>query len=120
MGRLAVALQEAKTRRVARLVTVVGDAGVGKSRLIKEFATRAGEAARVLRGRCLPYGDGITFWPFAEVVREAATIAADDTPDVAVAKLASLLRGSLTRNAFWFMSATPRLARGRRTPSARP
>jgi class 3 adenylate cyclase/tetratricopeptide (TPR) repeat protein len=91
MGRLAVALAEAETKRVAAMLTVVGDAGVGKSRLIKEFATQAGEGARVLRGRCLPYGDGITFWPLAEVVREAAEIAAEDTPDVAVGKLAALL-----------------------------
>ncbi len=73
------------------MLTVVGDAGVGKSRLIKEFATQAGAGSRVLRGRCLPYGDGITFWPLAEVVREAAAIAADDTPDEAIGKLESLL-----------------------------
>src|SRR4029077_7316307 len=81
----------AETERTTRMLTLVGDAGVGKSRLIKEFATRAGEGARVLRGRCLPYGDGITFWPLAEVVREAAAIAAEDTPEVAVAKLDALL-----------------------------
>ncbi len=91
MSRLAVALADAETKRVARMLTVVGDAGVGKSRLVKEFAEQAGAGARVLRGRCLPYGDGITFWPLAEIVREAATIAAEDTPDVAVGKLASLL-----------------------------
>src|SRR6476660_1595953 len=91
MGRLAVALAEAQTERVARMLTVVGDAGVGKSRLIKEFASQASTGARVLRGRCLPYGDGITFWPLAEVVREAASIAADDTPDEAIQKLTSIL-----------------------------
>lgn len=91
MARLAAALDESRSERTTRLLTVVGDAGVGKSRLIKEFASRAGEAARVLRGRCLPYGDGITFWPLAEVVRDAAAIAADDTPEHAIGLLATLL-----------------------------
>jgi class 3 adenylate cyclase/tetratricopeptide (TPR) repeat protein len=91
MGRLAAALAAVASERVTRLLTIVGDAGVGKSRLVKEFAARAGEGARVLRGRCLPYGDGITFWPLAEVVREAAGIAADDPREVAVGKLAAML-----------------------------
>ena len=62
--------------------TVVGDAGVGKSRLIREFADgRGATSAQVLRGRCLPYGEGITFWPIAEIVRAAAGIADEDPPD---------------------------------------
>ncbi|MDO8484870.1 MAG: adenylate/guanylate cyclase domain-containing protein [Candidatus Limnocylindrales bacterium] len=91
MARLSEALTDAEGRRVSRLLAVVGDAGVGKSRLIKEFADRASEGARVVRGRCLPYGDGITFWPLAEVVREAAAIAGDDTLEVAIGKLGALL-----------------------------
>ncbi len=90
MGRLSEALGDAMTNRRARLVTLVGDAGVGKSRLIREFAARASESARVARGRCLPYGDGITFWPLAEIVREAAGIVGDDTPDQAIAKIRAL------------------------------
>ncbi len=59
-------------RARAVLTTVIGDAGVGKSRLVREFAARASNRgrSRVLRGRCLPYGDGVTFWPIAEIVRE--------------------------------------------------
>jgi len=53
-----------------RLVTVLGSAGVGKSRLVRELVTRAGDRARVLVGRCLPYGEGITFWPLVEIVRQ--------------------------------------------------
>jgi len=94
MGRLSDALLDALGRKRARLINVVGDAGVGKSRLIREFATTAAHQARVLRGRCLPYGDGITFWPLGEVVREAAGIAADDAPDAAVTKIRGLLGGS--------------------------
>jgi class 3 adenylate cyclase/tetratricopeptide (TPR) repeat protein len=92
MGRLAGGLDQAIAGRVAQLVTVVGDAGVGKSRLIREFATAAEERARLVRGRCLPYGDGITFWPLAEVVREAAGIANDDTPRVATRRIDLLLQ----------------------------
>ena len=52
------------------LVTVVGDAGVGKSRLVAEAL--AAIEARVVRGRCLPYGEGITYWPVVEVVKQLA------------------------------------------------
>jgi class 3 adenylate cyclase/tetratricopeptide (TPR) repeat protein len=90
MGRLGEALADAQAKRGARLITLVGDAGVGKSRLIREFATQAAEGARVLRGRCLPYGDGITFWPLAEVVREAAGIVGEDTPKIAIRKIRRL------------------------------
>ena len=70
-----------------RLVTIIAQAGVGKSRLIEEFVHAAQPNARVLKGRCLPYGRGITFWPLVEIVRDAAAIRDDDTPDEARAKL---------------------------------
>ena len=91
MGRLATTLDDAIDGRRARLATVVGDAGVGKSRLIREFATAASERARLVRGRCLPYGDGITFWPLAEVVREAAGISGEDSPRTATRRIDRLL-----------------------------
>ena len=77
--------------KTCRIVTVVGDAGLGKSRLAHELATRIGGTARVLRGRCLPYGEGITFFPLTEVLQDAAGIAADDPPGVAQGKIAALL-----------------------------
>ncbi len=92
MSRLSGSLDEAIATHKARLVTVVGDAGVGKSRLIKEFATAASEQARLVRGRCLPYGDGITFWPLAEVIREAAGISNEDSPRIATRRLDLLLQ----------------------------
>jgi class 3 adenylate cyclase/tetratricopeptide (TPR) repeat protein len=91
MGRLSGGLQEAIEHRAAQLVTVVGDAGVGKSRLIREFAGAARAQAQLVRGRCLPYGDGITFWPLAEVVREAAGITSEDTPRIATRRIDRLL-----------------------------
>ena len=56
--------------RACRLLTVIGEAGVGKSRLAQEFAREVAAEATVLHGRCLPYGDGITYWPLLEVVRD--------------------------------------------------
>jgi class 3 adenylate cyclase/tetratricopeptide (TPR) repeat protein len=70
-----------------QMVTIVGDAGQGKSRLAREVIQNIAQGARVLRGRCLPYGDGITFWPLVGIVWEAAGILADDSPDVARGKL---------------------------------
>jgi class 3 adenylate cyclase/tetratricopeptide (TPR) repeat protein len=73
------------------LVTVVGVAGVGKSRLIREVSSRLAGRARILEGRCLPYGEGITFWPLGEIVKQAAGIDDTDPPDEAVAKIDAML-----------------------------
>lgn len=76
-----------------RLVTVLGSAGVGKSRLVEETLELLDADAKVLRGRCLPYGEGITYWPVAEVVRQAAAIEGTDDNEGAVAKIAGLVAG---------------------------
>jgi class 3 adenylate cyclase/tetratricopeptide (TPR) repeat protein len=72
-----------------RMMTLVAQAGVGKSRLMEEFASSA-NGARVVRGRCLPYGRGITFWPLVEIVRDAAAIRDEDSPEQARAKLSEV------------------------------
>ncbi|MGI8828407.1 MAG: ATP-binding protein [Candidatus Limnocylindria bacterium] len=77
--------------RRPRLVSILGDAGVGKSRLVSEVIARLGDQAHVLRGRCLSYGEGITFWPLGEVVRQAAAISDDESTEQAYARLATLL-----------------------------
>jgi tetratricopeptide (TPR) repeat protein len=76
LAMLETALAGAVRARRCELRTVVGEPGVGKSRLADEFADRVVEsdAARVLRGRCLSYGEGITFWPIAEIVRAVAGV----------------------------------------------
>ena len=56
------------------LVTMLGPAGIGKSRLVHELVERMGDRATTVRGRCLPYGEGITFWPIAEIAREIAGV----------------------------------------------
>jgi class 3 adenylate cyclase/tetratricopeptide (TPR) repeat protein len=72
--------------RRAHLFTVYGEPGVGKSRLAHEFS-EALDGATVLSGRCLPYGEGVTYWPLAEMVKCAAGIVDDDPLDVAIEKL---------------------------------
>ena len=76
--------------RVCHLFTVLGAAGVGKSRLVNEFLAKAAPDARVVYGRCLSYGDGITFWPLAEALKTEAGIADQEPSDQALAKLRAL------------------------------
>jgi class 3 adenylate cyclase/tetratricopeptide (TPR) repeat protein len=73
------------------LIVVTGPAGVGKSRLTNEFLAALGGHARVVKGRCLPYGEGITFWPIVEMLREAAEINEGDSPEEARAKIHGLI-----------------------------
>ena len=61
---------EVTRERSIRLVTCVGGPGIGKSRLAEELVASLAAAARVLAGRCLEYGDSLTYWPVAEIVRE--------------------------------------------------
>jgi predicted ATPase/class 3 adenylate cyclase len=72
--------------RRATLVTLYGEAGVGKSRLAREFVDGL-ERATVLRGRCLPYGEGVTYWSIAEMVKASAGISDDDPLEQAYEKL---------------------------------
>jgi len=86
---LTDALDRATRSRTCRLVTVVAPVGTGKSRLLRELIGRSGVTA--IQGRCLSYGEGLTFWPLAEMARSAAGIANDDTAAVALEKLMALL-----------------------------
>lgn len=72
LARLQVALAGAVRRRTAYRFTVLGDAGIGKSRLAIELAATLDSGTQVLTGHCPEYGDGITFWPLREIVLEAA------------------------------------------------
>ena len=90
---LEEAFQRTVSDRIPYLFTVLGAAGVGKSRLVHEFVAETRAEARILRGRCLPYGDGITYWPVAEIVREAAGIRGTDRQGTALERLGTLLAG---------------------------
>lgn len=77
------------------LVTILGDAGVGKSRLTEEFVAAAGRGAGapgVFRGRCLSYGEGITYWALREILWSAAGILLGDQAEAAADKLRGLVR----------------------------
>jgi class 3 adenylate cyclase/tetratricopeptide (TPR) repeat protein len=76
----------------SEVVTVLAPAGVGKSRLAQELMVRLADQATFVRGRCLPYGEGITFWPVAVALRDAAAIRETDPPDEVRRKIAGLLR----------------------------
>jgi class 3 adenylate cyclase/tetratricopeptide (TPR) repeat protein len=90
---MAQAFESATADRACNLFTVLGSAGVGKSRLVQEFLSSV-EGAATLRGRCLPYGDGITFWPLREMVLQAADITGDEGPEAARERILALLPGS--------------------------
>jgi class 3 adenylate cyclase/tetratricopeptide (TPR) repeat protein len=72
LARLRAALEAVARGREVHRVTVLGPAGIGKSRLMRELAESVGSEAGVLTGTCLPYGEGVAFRPLAEIVREAA------------------------------------------------
>jgi class 3 adenylate cyclase/tetratricopeptide (TPR) repeat protein len=69
---LVSAFERVESERSCQVVTLLGPPGVGKSRLARELLTTIGTRARVVIGRCLPYGEGITYWPLAEIVRQVA------------------------------------------------
>ena len=90
LGTLLGLLDEAIERQEPRLVVVSGPAGIGKSRMLREFVTSATERHPdlvVLRGRCLAAGHGITFWALGEILRAAAGISLDEPADSAIEKL---------------------------------
>ncbi len=92
MSLLLIAFERAVARRSQEFITVLGEPGVGKSRLVAEVAERYRSRATVLVGRCLPYGEGITYWPLVEIISQAAAIDEDDDADLARSKLDAVLR----------------------------
>jgi class 3 adenylate cyclase/tetratricopeptide (TPR) repeat protein len=77
--------------RTCHLATILGGAGVGKSRLAAELVASCRAESDVLSGRCLPYGEGITFWPLVEIVRESVGLSDVDDSDEVRRKLRDLL-----------------------------
>ena len=87
---LIATFERAMQQRSPQIVTVVGEPGVGKTRLIGELLTYVHARPEIVRwrqGRCLPYGEGITFWALGEIVKAEAGILESDSPDVAAEKL---------------------------------
>ena len=79
------------------LVTVVGDAGVGKSRLVRELLSALDGEAKVLVGRCLPLEQGVTLWPFAEMLKAEAGVLETDRADEAAVKISHLVERAVER-----------------------
>jgi class 3 adenylate cyclase/tetratricopeptide (TPR) repeat protein len=89
---LRQAFDRAVSDRACQLFTILAPPGVGKSRLVEEFLRRI-EGGAVLRGRCLSYGEGITFFPVIETVKQAAGLADFDAPHVVEEKVCAVLEG---------------------------
>jgi DNA-binding SARP family transcriptional activator len=115
LAALRLVFDAVRAERRSRVAMVLGEAGIGKTRLISEFASSLGADATVLVGRCISYGEGATYLPLAEIVRQVAperpqaTIAAllEDDENAAliaerVAELAGLGEGAAqTGELFW-------------------
>src|SRR5262249_58946337 len=110
--RLEAAYDRATKEQVTMTVTVTGEAGLGKTRLVQEFAGRLGGEAHVLTGRCLNYGEGITFWPLREVVRQACS--GDDSLE----RIKDLLAGGADAAALAQQPHRPLRPRTPRPPAA--
>jgi class 3 adenylate cyclase/tetratricopeptide (TPR) repeat protein len=109
------AYERAAGERGCHLFTVLGAAGVGKSRLLAEFLKGLGDSATIVGGRCLPYGDGITFWPLLEVVRKlygeefvseiAARLAGDENAELIASRIGAAVglaeSGGPAEETFW-------------------
>ena len=77
--------ERAQSEQGCELLTIVGDPGIGKSRLVAEGVAEID--ARTVRGRCLPYGEGITYWPVAEVIQQLGTLPEDPAAAAAIRSL---------------------------------
>jgi class 3 adenylate cyclase len=81
------AFHESVEERICHLFTILGAAGVGKSRLVDEFIAAFGDQAQVAIGRCLAYGHGITYWPVVEAIRDGLGIAENEASEAAARRL---------------------------------
>jgi class 3 adenylate cyclase/tetratricopeptide (TPR) repeat protein len=103
-----------------QLVTLVGEPGVGKTRLVWEFRRFVDDRPEIVywrQGRCLPYGDGIAFWALGEIVKAQAGISESDEPEQASAKLADAVHalGPTTEEAEWLKARLAPLVGGEGT-----
>ncbi len=83
--------REVVAANACRTIPICGPPGIGKSRLVAEFVARLPDEATVLQAHCLPYGESITFWPVAQIVKQGALIGEEDSNDEARAKIQATL-----------------------------
>jgi class 3 adenylate cyclase/tetratricopeptide (TPR) repeat protein len=98
LNALLEAFDRASRDRVCVLASVVGEAGVGKTKLVAELISRIGERAVVGEGRCLSYGEGITYWPLSQVVRQLTGIGESDSREDAIQKVEAACAGEADAN----------------------
>ncbi|HEX2090635.1 MAG TPA: AAA family ATPase, partial [Actinomycetota bacterium] len=95
---LSTVYQRVTAEARPHLVTVYGDAGVGKSRLTKEFVHSIEglePSPLILRGRCLPYGEGVTYWPLAEILKTYSNVLDSEPPETAMEKIRTVIGETL-------------------------
>jgi DNA-binding SARP family transcriptional activator len=92
--RLHDAFAQAIGDRSCQMFTIVCAPGVGKSRLVREFIADVAGEALVARGRCLPYGEGITYWPVLEAIRDAAGLDESEAPGEALSRIGAIVEGA--------------------------
>jgi class 3 adenylate cyclase len=92
---LRATFDHVRQERRPALVTVVGEAGVGKSRMVREFLSPLDGEAKVLVGRCLAYGQSVTLGPLAEMLKAEAGVLDTDPADEASTKIARLAEASI-------------------------
>ena len=98
LSMLVDAFDRTVAEKRSQVVTISGEPGVGKSRLVAEFRKVLDDRPNLVvwrQGRCLPYGESITFHALAEIVKSQAGILATETPDVAKAKLRLTVENSV-------------------------
>ena len=101
---LVESLARAQQEREPQLVTLVGVPGIGKSRLVWELFETIGRGDELVywrQGRSLPYGQGVSYWAIAEMVKAQAGILEDDTAEVVVEKLGRAVRGVVDVEPDW-------------------
>jgi len=98
-----------QAERQSHLITLLGTSGIGKSRLVRDFIAREQEAAkctscneglsaaRVLQGRCPPYGEGITYWPLVEILRSLLNVDDNESREGLRLRLNEFVQDMLTK-----------------------
>ena len=108
-------LARAMRDRRPQLVTIFGDPGLGKSRLVNEFVEGA-ERVTTLAGRTLPYGEGVTYWPLASMIKASAGIKDDDPVGDAFEKLRASCESEAVADLLGAALGVLGAAEGERTP----
>ena len=108
-------LSRAVRDRRPQLVTIFGEPGLGKTRLVSEF-TAGAERVTTLSGRTLPYGEGVTYWPLASMIKASAGITDDDPANEAFEKLRGSCESEAVADLLAVALGVLGAAEGERTP----